>query len=673
MLKKSIKPIVKDREKKNKICSSNDDTLNSQQNYAATYNGDAANILVTAGAGCGKTRTIIARTIHLVRSGMNASRILMMTFTNRAAREMKSRLKSELGPESAQIQAGTFHSFCLKVMSKIPNSFGVSGLNIIDADDQKSLMALVRGRYISKQNKQKNKEFPRTAELIKYYSYSRNTCQPPTNYLLSNTDLNAQFIDISSKIFHEYQKKKEERGYLDYDDLLEHFTNALENKPDLRKAVTTIFDEVLVDEMQDTNPLQFSILKHFSTQGVRLFCVGDPAQSIYKFRGAEFQHVYKFDEIFGNSKIIPLSLNYRSYQEILDLSNWLLERSPLNYKHKLKAHRQKGGVLPLLCDFDSAQDEASWIADTILDRKEKDIPFKNVMILVRSGFDAKPIEAEFLHREIPYYFIGGINFTKSAHVRDVLSLLRIVRNEQDDLAWMRFLKLWPRIGEKTAEKIINSFYEKIDTKAIDILSQRLGASHNAVLSYQQTYSGKDTPKLCVYHAVEALARILKEKYDNWKYRYKDLELLITVSERYKIISDFIDAFTLEPMTSTEIEKKENSDAVLLITVHSAKGTESPICFVVNAKQGIYPHARSYGDINSEEEERRILYVALTRAKDELFITRSAEYRNNFYMLNKPTKGEEYFLSQVPDNLVIEEIHGWNTDYSNGFSSLRDKY
>ncbi len=647
--------------------------LNDQQQRAATYRGEAKNVLVTAGAGCGKTRTITARAVNLIQSGTDASRILMMTFTNRAAREMKARLKSEIGPVSSQVHAGTFHSFCLKAMSNVPKSFGVSGLNIIDSDDQNSLMTIVRNRYISKNEKDLNKEFPRAAELIKYYSYSRNTCQDAKKYLSANTDLNEHFIDLCSKIFVEYQKAKMQRGYLDYDDLLEQFTIAMEAKPKLRAAITKLFDEVLVDEMQDTNPLQFRILKHFSGEGVRLFCVGDPAQSIYRFRGAEFEHVYKFEEIFSNSITIPLSLNYRSYQEILDFSNWLLGRSPLNYLNKLEAHRKCSGYLPLVVDFDRAQDEANWIADTILERREADIDYKDVMVLVRSGFDAKPIEAEFIHREIPYYFIGGTSLTKSAHVRDVLSLLRVVRNQQDDLAWMRFLKLWPRIGEKTAERIINSFYDVTDKKPIQLLSEAIGASHNGVSAYEQTNSCQDKPKACVSKAVEWISPILQERYDRWNQRVQDLKLLITVAEKYKTISDFIDAFTLEPMTSSEIEKLENSDAVLLITVHSAKGTEAPICFVASAKQGSYPHSRSYGDISSEEEERRVLYVALTRAKNELFVTRSFEGNRGFSILNNPAEGEIYFLEDVPDNLVDKVTHGFNPFASGGLSSLEDVY
>ena len=647
--------------------------LNEQQEKAATYNGDATNILVTAGAGCGKTSVIIARATHLIQSGADASRILIMTFTNRAAREIKTRIKSDIGSAANKIQASTFHSFCLNVISKIPKSFDVSGLNIIDSDDQHSLMTIARNKLLKNYDKELKKEFPRPSTLIKYYSYSRNTCQEPQQYLSKNTDMNEEFQKICFKIFNEYRNAKELRGYLDYDDLLELFSDTLSRKPELRKAVTTLFDEVLIDEMQDTNPIQFNILQHFSCEGVRLFCVGDPAQSIYKFRGANFQNVYKFQEMFNNSKIFKLSLNYRSYQEILDFSNWLLERSPLDYKNKLVAHRGECGYLPSLSEFDSSLGEASWIADKIIERSHSDINFKDVMVLVRSGSDARPIEAEFMRRKIPYFFVGGTSLTKAAHVRDVLSLLRVVRNDKDDLAWMRFLKLWPRIGEKTADKLIGSFDKKTDVSPIQLLSESLGSSHGAISAYEQTSSTQLSPKACIAAAVQSLSPRLEEKYDKWSFREQDLKLLITVSKKYKTISDFIDAFTLEPMTSTELRQPGDSDAVLLITVHSAKGTESPICFVANAKQGTYPHIYSCGDLDDEEEERRVLYVALTRAKNELFVTRSTNYNSGFYVQNKPTIGEEYFLSEIPESLVSQETYGWEPNNSKGLSSLRDVY
>jgi DNA helicase-2/ATP-dependent DNA helicase PcrA len=647
--------------------------LNPQQKEAAQYTGSAQNLLVVAGAGCGKTRTIIARASHLIRSGIDASRILMMTFTNRAAREMKNRLKSEIGPLSEKVQAGTFHSFCLKVMRQVPKSFEIQGLNIIDVDDQNALMSLVRSRVLGKKEKKLKKIVPKTAELIRYYSYCRNTCQDPAEYLRQHTDIDESYIRLCSDMFAEYQKMKMKRGYLDFDDLLEVFGNILEQKPGLRKDLARLFEECLVDEMQDTNPLQFKILQQFSREGVRLFCVGDPAQSIYRFRGAKFEHVYHFGELFPNSETLMLSKNYRSWQEILDLSNWLLGRSPLNYKNRLVAHRGGAGSIPELIDFDNQLEEAGWIADKILKRHESDIPFRDMMVLVRTAYDAKPIEAEFIQREIPYVFIGGTSLMKSAHVRDVLALLRVVRNQNDDLAWMRYLQLWQGIGPKTAEKIVSLIVAPETINAIELLEERLGARHPGLIGYKSLLNSSSGPKIIVKSATHTLSPILETRYDRWQLRRRDLELLATVAERYKTLVEFIDAFTLEPVTNTEMDRLEAEDVVTLITVHSAKGAEASVCFVAGAKQGTYPHVRSFGDTDSEEEERRILYVAMTRAKNELFITRSSDYRSGFWVANSPTEGEAYFLAEVPEKLVTHRIEGWLSSPAGGLNSLEDIY
>ena len=650
-----------------------ENTLNDQQKAAVQYSGDAQNLLVIAGAGCGKTRTIISRAAHLIKSGTDPSRILLVTFTNRAANEMKNRLKAEVGSVSKKVQAGTFHSFCLKIMRQVPNSFEIHGLNVIDMDDQISLMGIIRSRFLNKQENKIRKAFPKPAKLLEYYSYCRNACQDCREYLETHTELSEDNINMCTAIFSEYQKAKETKGYLDFDDILVRFGDVLSRKGRLRKKVAKLYDECLVDEMQDTNPLQFIILKQFANEGVRLFCVGDPAQSIYGFRGANFEQIYSFDKFFQGSNILHLSINYRSYQEILNLSNWLLNRSPFDFNGNLKAERGKCGYSPELQDFDSKYDEASWTADKIIERTEQDIDYRDIMILVRTAYDAKPIEAELIQREIPYYFIGGTSLTKSAHVRDVLALLRIVRNPQDDLAWMRYLQLWRGVGPKRAEKAIHSLNKSSNQSPIQILTELLGQGHPCISAYERVRNCDNSPNDCVQKAVQSLLPILESKYDKWDYRKQDLQLLVTVSDRYQHLSDFIDAFTLEPMTSAEIKKLENDDAVALITVHSAKGTEAKICFVASAKQGTYPHSRNYGDIDLEEEDRRVLYVALTRAKNELYITRSTDYHSGYYLENKPTKGEEYFLAKVPDDLVLHEINGWKTSVSAGISSLKDIY
>ncbi len=645
--------------------------LNEQQRSAAEYSGKAKNVLVIAGAGCGKTRTIAARAISLIKSGCDAAKILMMTFTNRGAKEMKSRIKGEIGAASANMQIGTFHSFCLKVMSQIPNSFEVNGLNIIDSDDQILLMKNIKGSFVKKKFMS---AYPTPRELLNYYSYSVNSCLRPVDYLSQNTDLDEDAILTCCKIFEGYQKAKQSRGYLDYDDLLVYYTAALEKKVELRKDITGLYNEVLVDEMQDTNPLQFKLLKQFSDNGVRLFCVGDPAQSIYKFRGAEFKHVYEFDAIFGNSETLNLSLNYRSNQEILDVANWLLAQSPLNYANILKSWKGKSVLgRPVLVDFEGVRGESDWVSNEILERADKNIQFKNIMVLVRSQYYGKFIETDFIRKKIPYYYIGGTSIIRSAHVKDVLSLLRIVRNKEDDLAWMRFLTLWNRIGERTAEKIIGEINSN-SGGIVRILHNNLGKRHDAMLAYERTDSNKNSAAACVSVAVSALVPVLKTRYDRWDTRARDLTLLTMVAQKYESLSRLIDDFTLEPMTNSAIETTVDKidDKVVLATVHSAKGMEASVCFVVGAAPGNYPHFKSLGNIDSEEEERRVLYVAITRAKDELFITRAMDGRNTFGVVKSSAEGEEYFLSDIPGDLVeIKAPEGGAQ--KGGIKSLKDKY
>ncbi len=647
--------------------------LNPQQTAAAAYSGDARNILVTAGAGCGKTRTLIARAVHLARSGADVSRLLLMTFTNRAAREMKIRLKREIGPLSGKIQAGTFHSFCLKAIATLPKSFDATGLNVIDGDDQKALMTVARNNLVHSMDGSRARKTPKAAELLKFHSYSRNTCQTPEAYLPEFTDMEPEQATLCCRIFDEYRRLKTERGYLDYDDLLWCFSEALDRKPDLRRDLTGLFDEVLVDEMQDTNPLQFRILRHFASERVRLFCVGDPAQSIYRFRGAEFQYIHRFGELFPESTVLRLTENYRSNQEILDLGNWLLAGSPFDYGEGLHAARGACGLLPVLHDFDGVAEEAEWVADAIEERRSADIPYSDMMVLVRTSFDAKPFEAEFIRRSIPYRYIGGTKITESAHVRDVMSLLRVVRNRRDDLAWMRYLQLWPRVGKVRAGKFLEVMQAAEDGDFMRVVTERFGPEHPAVTALAGALPLAGRPRACVSAATASLSGILSEHYDRWDRRRQDLDLLVSVAGRYDSLSDFIDDFTLEPMTNTEIHKLEENDTVTLITVHSAKGTEARICFVAGAGPGTYPHIRSFGDPDAEEEERRVLYVAVTRAMDELHLSRSMERRGAFFMLNTPTRGEEYFLAEVPENLALREAHGGKPRTSGGLSALKDRY
>jgi DNA helicase-2/ATP-dependent DNA helicase PcrA len=415
-----------------------------------------------------------------------------------------------------------------------------------------------------------------------------------------------------------------------------------------------MFDEVLVDEMQDTNPLQFSILKFFADNSVRLFCVGDPAQSIYKFRGAEFKHIYDFQKKLQDSEVLNLSLNYRSSQEILDFANWLLDNSFYDYSNKLESVKGSSGKKVYVADFRNKYDEAKWIINYIVNEKNHSgRNYQDFMILVRSAFSAKAIEAELIQNEIPYKFVGGLSFAKTAHIRDVLSLVRAASAQFDELAWMRYLQLWQGIGPAKSGKIIDMILSSTSGKsALEILQGFFGTLHPIVKAYQSCLENIDNVSLCIYKAVEHLVPVLEERYEKWNYRKNDLELLCSVAGNYDTLHHLIEAFTLEPVTQSQLRQEDDESEVTLITVHSSKGTEADVCFIAQANQGIYPHVKSCGDLSSEEEERRILYVAVTRAKEELFITRTEEEFSFYY--GNPALGEDYFLSNMPESMI--EFH-----------------
>ncbi|MDX9809727.1 MAG: ATP-dependent helicase, partial [Sphaerochaetaceae bacterium] len=289
--------------------------------------------------------------------------------------------------------------------------------------------------------------------------------------------------------------------------------------------------------------------------------------------------------------------------------------------------------------------------------------------LYRSAYEARTLEAELIRRQIPYRFIGGLVLTKSAHVRDFLSLLRIVRNTKDDLAWTRYLMLWPRIGEKTSSMIIERIGQ--DESTLDSLAEILGSDHPACHAFSEVKKHYQKPLECIQSSTALLKPILSSRYDHWHQRVKDFELLEKAAQNYRSTLEFIDDFTLEPLHDTQISNEHNDDALTLITVHSAKGTEASICIVASATQSNYPHFRSLGSLEAEEEERRVLYVACTRAKDELIITRSSFNRNAFWVDSSPAVGERYFLEEIPQHLVQETLHGWTGPTSGGLSKLKD--
>jgi len=619
-------------------------SLNKNQQIAAEYKDK--HILVLAGAGTGKTLTIIARAEHLIRKGVDPRRILLLTFTRRAAREMTDRLYLSIGDAANVVTAGTFHHFCLLTMRRMADKFGIQDFTVIDRDDQNSLMRLARVGYVKKGEK-----FPKASQLVTVFSYSRNTNMNVLEYLNKYTEFDEETSNKILNVFTEYKQRKQLNRYLDFDDILYLFGKKLHEDSSISNRLRSRYDHILVDETQDTNPLQWIILDGLKDPA-KLFCVGDDAQSIYAFRGADFRNVHSFKKRIPDSVILKLEDNYRSTQEILDISNWLLKESPLKYNKNLKAQRGTG-TKPLLVDFDSDLDEAKWIAENLIERHETGSLWNDHMILTRTAWGSRSVEAMLIEKNIPYIFIGGISFLQAAHVKDLLCLVRAAASNHDELAWIRYLTLWPGIGDVTAARLISSMKEMgTMNEALDQLSNKLKKDQQKIVNGPKTILKYwDEPTKALRVGAEFLKPILSEKYDKWDLRKKDFDLLVRLAERYRSLMRFIETYTLDPITSTVVSRLENQDVVTLITVHSGKGTESPVCYVIRVEPGMYPHIRSLGAEDDEEEERRILYVAMTRAKNELILTRS-EGRSS-YSYSYGDAAEAYFLSTVPDKLIEE--------------------
>ena len=659
------------------------DSLNESQKKAVTYGGK--HLLVLAGAGTGKTKTIISRAAYLISKGISPSKIQILTFTKRSASEIVSRVRASLTTNQAQtLNGSTFHSWCNQLLTKYPNLFGTKSYTVIDSDDQVSIMKIICGNKSLAYEDIKIKP----QGLIDLYSFARNTKRNLTETIrfklfknLSDKETDEKVSALKVKIeviLKGYEQRKKERKYIDYDDILQVVANRMKIDEQARNLISSQYDHILVDEMQDTNPLQWELLEPFQNI-CNLFCVGDDAQSIYSFRGADFKNVHLFTERVKDSEIYKLEDNYRSTQEILDISNWLLEKSTVSYNKRLNAVRGKGN-LPKILNIENDWDEARWIADRILDNyTHKNKVYSDHLILSRSQFYTIKIQAVFLEKKIPYVTYGGRKFMEAAHIKDVISALRVVNNIDDEIAWIRFLTLWEGIGEVKAAKYIsdllnfknieecifwlNTIYQNDQNVIIPEILKCVADNRNNV---QQAVNG-------AYKLMEKKLSIsYKEDWDNK--RRPDFPVLAVLANNYSNLGEFITECILDASTSisnsvtlsgSDLEQTDkNKDKVIISTIHSAKGLESDICFVVNVSPKAFPSIMSLGDIDEIEEDRRVLYVALTRAKNELIITRNKNsiYGETKLLPNSNPDGNDYnhtiidayFLNGLPDELAEQD-------------------
>ncbi len=642
--------------------------LNAQQKAAVEYNGK--HLMVLAGAGTGKTRTIVARAAYLISHGIDPRRIQILSFTRKSAGEIVERVKAML-PEAKGLDGSTFHSWCYRIIRSNPKIFPFSNFTILDESEQEDVF-----RFILGQNREAAERTGIKAGIFKdVYSKVINT-RCALSLAIKEVVLAEERMTDAQKdewirnnkkyfetVINQYIDYKQLHKRLDYDDLLLQIINILGSNPDAKKHIASKYDHILVDEMQDTNPLQWDLLNLF-IDDCHLFCVGDDAQSIYGFRGADFRNVHSFKERVPDSSVMKLEDNYRSTQEILDVSNWLIAKSPLKYDKQLRSVRGAGNK-PELVHFNSEWHEAGWIADDIIKGiTDSEKSYRDYMVLSRTSNGTRTLQTIFTERGIPYQIFGGMRLLESAHIRDVLSALKITANVKDELSWMRYLKLWQGIGNKTSVKIIEGIKDCMTIEdCLTVLKGIKIKDSDTMGTLDAIKDMNNNPSKALEVAVGHMKNMLSARYgDDWERKSKDFPVLIKVAESYSTITEFLSDFTLNPVLDEGNMMADDSprDIVTISTIHSAKGLEADTCYVLNVSPGVYPMARNISKGSDEiEEERRCLYVALTRAKNRLVVTRnirSIQCSNGTIGQedNKMPNNDTYFFNELPDNLFETE-------------------
>jgi DNA helicase II / ATP-dependent DNA helicase PcrA len=601
--------------------------LNAEQAAAATFG--AGPLLIIAGAGTGKTRTLIYRLAHLIEAGVRPERILLLTFTRRAAHEMLARAERLVGGACRGVNGGTFHATGHRLLRRFGAAAGVpSDFTIMDQGDAEDLIQLCRAQLGYADSKKKR--FPRKETLHYVYSRHINTDIPVDDIL---RDEYTQFVDYHEdflRIFGDYIRRKTDRNLVDYDDLLLFWAAMLESAPQIAERIGSLYDHVLVDEYQDTNVLQSRILRGMCKRHSNITVVGDDAQSIYSFRGASFRNILDFPRQFPGTTIVALEQNYRSTQPILDVSNTLISRASERYTKTLWT-RRTGGERPWLVTTQDEQQQTRFVVDRILELHETGVPLREIAVLFRAGYMSADLEIELTARKIPFEKWGGLKFLETAHVKDVLAFLRILENPRDEVSWYRILMLLPGIGDATARAAIDLMAQMAwDSRAFGHYRApaRAREAHTQLVALLDQL--RSTPVLDVASVSADIARvrqlyddILREKYDRVEPRLADLDQLQTIAGGYANRETFLSALALEPPQATQDlagGSDDERDVLTLSTTHSAKGKEWDAVFLIWAADGWFPMARAINDDEELEEERRLMYVALTRARNHLAVS-----------------------------------------------------
>lgn len=607
-------------------------------------------ILVIAGAGSGKTKTLTYRVARLIEDGIKPENILLLTFTKKAAAEMLSRATIVLDNRCEKVAGGTFHSFANIILRKYSKLLGLkNNFTIMDRADCEDVINHIVGQLFPK----KEKRFPKKSTLLDIYSKSINKVTPTKQIIADEFPQFAHCEDKIIEVHKAYVAYKRENSVLDYDDLLLYIKLLLENNDGLRKRLSNEYKYIMVDEYQDTNTLQADVIRLLASEHNNIMAVGDDAQSIYSFRGANYRNILDFPRLFENTKIIKLEQNYRSTQNILKLTNEIISKAKEKYTKNLFSNIVSPQVPALICAKDT-QMEADFICQRILELLDEDVSLSDICVLTRNARMSYNLEIELSKRAIPFQKFGGPKFMETAHIKDVVAHLRVILNPDDVISLTRILLLLKGVGASTVNNIMPII--KGDLKPdIKLLpsnkSQSLTPLFNT-LGQLRDYSTTKKPEEIVSAVINYYRPILKDKYDDFSKREKDLDYFEYLSTQYSNLEDFISDLALEPPdASVEGMYKKNSDdeALTISTIHSAKGLEWDSVFIIGAVDGRFPSAYSFNSEEEMDEELRLMYVATTRAKNNLYITYPVDmydYSMNM-VLSKPSR----FLDGIPDDIL----------------------
>lgn len=629
-----------------------DGELNEEQVRAVTSNGGPT--LVVAGAGTGKTRTLIYRVAWLVETGVKPEQIVLLTFTRRSSREMLTRASVLLDGRCNLVRGGTFHAFCLSILKRhaarigFPNNF-----TILDSADAADVVDVLRTRADIRKGE---KRFPKKRTLLSMFSAVRNRGESIDDLLESTYPQFVEYRDQLLMLLKEYDRYKREHGLMDYDDLLFNTLRLFDEHPDIRKRVSAACRHVLVDEYQDTNRAQAELVRAFASVHGNVMVVGDDAQSIYRFRGADFRNILAFPGEFPGTEILKLEHNYRSTQSILDLANHILDSARRKYEKELFTERTDGD-LPALVPAPDDRFESRFVAQMVLQLREEGIALADMAVLFRSGFNSYDLEVELNRRNIPFVKYGGLKLSEAAHIKDVLAHLKVIENPKDAIAWNRVLQLLEGIGPKTAGRII----EWIESEGDDPFrlrdrpySARYIESLTSLFEMLRGVRGSGAPPARELETVLAYYEpVLKRVYyEDYPKREQDLDHFVALAESFSSRSEFLSSLALDPVELTALDAEPEHDdesPLVLSTIHSAKGLEFKVVFLIHALEGVLPSSYAVGDTDAMDEELRLLYVAVTRAADQLFISYpTIQYRryDGQYFAN-PSR----FIADVPEHLL----------------------